>query len=124
MLLDKQVRNHLVKVFNIPRTGITEIRDQEIIRDGYSDEDLKAITLEKMNEYIGSTEVFPRAWELTCSKARYELNPPIDLTAISINTQTNDNTKEESKQDERPNSEGNGDEGVGEKAKRGRPKNI
>ena len=41
-------------------------------------EDLKKITLEKMNEYIGSEETsFLRAWEVTLSKVNFELNPPV-----------------------------------------------
>lgn len=76
MLLDKDIRAHLVSVFGINKTGITEIRDQDIIADGYTNEDLKAITLEKMTAYIGSEETFPRAWEITCAKAKYDLNPP------------------------------------------------
>ena len=80
MQLDSKVRSELVLEFGIKRTGITEIRDQTIISDGYSIEDLKAITLEKMNEYIGSTEEsFPRAWEITCSKAKSVVYPPITM---------------------------------------------
>lgn len=77
MLLDKQIRNHLVKVFEIPRTGITEIINQDVVRDGFSFDDLKAITLEKMTAYIGSEETFPRGWEITCSKAKGEVYPPM-----------------------------------------------
>lgn len=83
MQLDKDIREHLVKIFSLERTGITEILDQQIIKDGYSVEDLKGITLEKMIAYIGSEETFPRAWELTCSKAKYELHPPINITPMA-----------------------------------------
>lgn len=135
MLLDKSIKNHLVKVFDIKRTGITEIRDQVLVLDGYSNDDLKAITLEKMNEYIGSQETFPRAWELTCAKAKYEINPPIDLSALQakpiesevINEnkiETNDNKTKEGQQDEGRINEGNGDESGSGKAKAGRQKNI
>jgi patatin-like phospholipase/acyl hydrolase len=75
--LSKEVRLHLMKVFGIIRTGITEIRDQEVISDGFTADDLKAITLEKMCEYIGSQETFLRAWEVTLAKIHAELNPPI-----------------------------------------------
>lgn len=79
MQLEKPIKDHLVKVFDIKRTGISEIRDQTLISDGYSVLDLQVITLERMTEYIGSNETFPRAWELTCAKAKYELNPPMNL---------------------------------------------
>ena len=71
----KAVRVHLAKVFNIPHSGVTEIRDQEVVSDGYTMGDLKSISLEKMNEYIGSVETFGRAWEITLSKVNFELNP-------------------------------------------------
>ncbi len=76
MLLPKDVRDLLVLRFDIPKTGISEIRDQDLISDGRTVEDLKAITLEKMCIYIGSEETYARAWELTCAKAKYELSPP------------------------------------------------
>lgn len=109
MHLDRKIRMRLIEVFDIKKTGITEIRDQEIISDGYSVEDLKAITLEKMTEYIGSEETFPRAWEITCSKAKGEVYPPMNLPIevipmadepvdvpediIEVKTQKNANTK-------------------------------
>lgn len=75
--LPKQVRAKLVEVFGIERTGITEVRDQTVISDGFTNTDLQGITLDKMNQYIGSVETFPRAWELTLMKVNYELNPPM-----------------------------------------------
>lgn len=79
MLLSHDERDRLAEVFNIERTGVSEIRDSQVVRDGRSDENLEAITLEKMNAYIGSEETFARAWELTCAKVRSELNPPIGI---------------------------------------------
>ncbi len=75
--LPKETRLHLVKVFGLERTGVTEIRDQEVVSDGFTVDDLKRITLEKMCEYIGSEETFGRAWEITLAKVHSELNPPI-----------------------------------------------
>lgn len=89
MQLEKKVREHLIGVFGLMRTGITEIVDDRVITDGYSNEDLKVITLAKMNEYIGSEETdLLHAWAVTCSKAKYELNPPpIDIsTPVSVET--------------------------------------
>lgn len=75
----KDIREHLMKVFGISRSGISEIRDQTLISDGVTNEDLRMITSEKMAEYVGSVEAFSRLWELTIAKARYELNPPIEI---------------------------------------------
>lgn len=108
MALPKDIKDHLVTVFNIPRTGVSEIRDQQLVSDGYSIEDLQVITLPKMIEYIGSEETFPRAWELSCAKAKYELNPPMSLNTVKTevieeeklptpNTSKNGNSKKEGK---------------------------
>lgn len=78
MLLDTPFKQKLVEVFSIVRTGASEIRDNHVVSDGYTQADLKAITLEKMNAYIGSEETsFLRAWEITLSKVNFELNPPV-----------------------------------------------
>lgn len=81
--LPKEQREHLTKVFEVPMSGIKEIRDATVISDGHTNEDLKEITLEKLNAYIGSEETFPRAWEITISKAKYELNPPILIGSLA-----------------------------------------
>jgi len=75
--LPKETKEVLIKAFDIPRTGITEIVDQRVVNDGYSEADLSAISLEKMIAYIGSTETFHRAWELTLAKVHSELHPPL-----------------------------------------------
>ncbi len=80
MQLEKEIRIHLAEVFQLQRTGPTEVRDNVAISDGFSVEDLKGITVEKMNAYIGSEETLARGWELSCSKARYELHPPMEMS--------------------------------------------
>jgi len=74
---NKELRDHLAKVFNVPQSKATEIRDQDILSDGRSYDDLMVITKEKMCEYIGSEETFGRAWEITCAKGWSELHPPV-----------------------------------------------
>lgn len=77
--LDKETRLLLAEDLKLTRTGVTEIRDQVVVSDGFTNDDLKQITLEKMCEYIGSTETFARAWELTIAKAKSVLNPPMGI---------------------------------------------
>lgn len=77
LLLPQEVKNHLIKTFDIKRTGISEVRDNTVISDGYTQTDLKAITHAAMKEYIGSDETFLRSWELTLAKVKFELNPPV-----------------------------------------------
>lgn len=76
MLVPKEERDLLAEVFNLTRTGTTEIIDQTVVTDGYRDTDLLGITLQKMCEFVGSEESFMRAWELTQMKAHSILNPP------------------------------------------------
>lgn len=73
----KELREHLAKVFSVEQSKATEVRDQDIVSDGRSYDDLAVITLAKMEEYIGSKETFARAWEITCSKGWSELHPPM-----------------------------------------------
>ena len=79
MLLPREQRVHLTKVFHIDKTGITEIKDDQVVSDGHTHKDLEAITEDKMAEYVGSNESFPRLWELTVAKSKFELNPPMGL---------------------------------------------
>lgn len=96
MLLSHEERNHLAEVFDVKKTGVSEVRDNQLISDGYRFEDLAVITREKMAEYVGSEDTFPRLWELTCAKAQFELNPPVGQIGkaspeevIETNTSTN-----------------------------------
>lgn len=77
MHISKELRDYLAAMWKIPQSGITEIRDQDVLSDGHTYDDLKIITLDLMSEYIGSRETFARAWEITCAKAYSELHPPI-----------------------------------------------
>lgn len=77
--LPKETKAHLVKIFNIPKTGITEVRDQTVVQDGHTNDDLKAVTCENMAAYVGSPADVPfhRLWEITLAKVHYELHPPV-----------------------------------------------
>lgn len=95
MALPLDERAHLANVFSVEKTGVTEVRDNVVISDGYRYEDLFAITAQKMIDYVGSTETFPRLWELTCAKARFELHPPVGVIRGSeeVIDNTNNNAK-------------------------------
>ena len=90
MLLDIPTKQKLVAVFGINKSGFSEVRDSIVVTDGYTQEDLKVIILEKMNEYIGSEEAtFLRAWEITLSKINFELNPPVaEIKGVNEKTGT------------------------------------
>lgn len=107
---DRDTRNYLAEIFEVPMTGLREIRDNEVIRDGRSNEDLKVITLEKMNEYTGiQDDNIMSAWNNVIVKAHNRFNivpmadepkeftvPVADIVATSTidnNEKTNDKTK-------------------------------
>jgi hypothetical protein len=50
------IRSELVKIFSIPRTGRAVVvsygHSSDVQADGYTDKDLSAVTLEKINEYL------------------------------------------------------------------------
>jgi hypothetical protein len=84
IILPREERDVLIQEFSLVRTGVTEVRDSTVVSDGYSYDDLAAITAEKMAEFVAPNEVeeamkdsFPRLWELTVAKARSIVNPPI-----------------------------------------------
>jgi hypothetical protein len=92
MHVSKEVRDYLAAMWKIPRSGITEIRDQDVISDGHTYEDLASITHEMMNKFVGSEESFARAWELTVMKAYSELHPPVGTIGGDVEKQLYDDT--------------------------------
>lgn len=84
MILSKEVRNKLAEIFKINRTAITEVRDDTVICDGYSNTDLSVITLEKMQEYTGEVGSFGAIWELTLKKIELELHPELKIEEPTV----------------------------------------
>lgn len=76
MLVPYEERMVLVEHFDITKSGVTEIRNEEVLTDGYTNDDLAAITAERMAAFVGSEEPFMRLWELTVAKAHSIVNPP------------------------------------------------
>lgn len=79
MLVPAAERLVLARDLAVPKSGVTEIRDQEVITDGHTNEDLANITAEHMAAYVGSEDTFARLWELSVAKARSEVHPPEPL---------------------------------------------
>lgn len=73
--LPSEVRLKLAEIFNIEKTGITEIRDQTLIADGTTNTDLAAITTEKMEIYTGIKGTFSDLWHKTLEKVEETLHP-------------------------------------------------
>ena len=102
--LPKDVRDHLVKKLGIVRTGITEVRDQTVLSDGHTNDDLAVITKENLAEYVGSTGEFTHLWKVAVSKANFELHPPMQIkvpqsqSVASINSNPTTHAKIENKE--------------------------
>lgn len=79
MIVPRETREHLVPIFHIGKSGITEVHNQDVVTDGRTSDDLRAITSEVMAEYVGSEASFFRLWELSLAKARAHLNPPVGM---------------------------------------------
>jgi hypothetical protein len=79
MSLDKDVKETLVKEFKIFKTGVTEVVDSQVVTDGFRTEDLMAINVVSMMEFVLQDTPLPfsRMWELTIAKVKFILNPPI-----------------------------------------------
>ena len=88
-----EIRTYLSQMWKIPYSGVTEIRDQTVLSDGHSYDDLKRVDLETMNTYIKSEETFGRAWELTCARAYSDLHPPEKMIQKPLEDNTNNHDK-------------------------------
>lgn len=86
MLVSPAERLVIAASFTLPRSGITEIRDQDVVTDGYTIDDLQHLTAERMAEWVGEpadTELsFSRLWELTVAKAHSIVMPPEALMVV------------------------------------------
>lgn len=99
MMLSREVRQQLITDFDLSRNGVTEVIDDRVITDGYNNDDLKVITLERMAEYVGSTGTFMDLWQITCSKANGIINPPIPvvIATAQVSISADKTTKNDSK---------------------------
>lgn len=53
---DVELRQKFAAIFNIPKSSSVHVVDNKVESDGYSVQDLTAITVEKMQEFSGSSE--------------------------------------------------------------------
>lgn len=51
-----EIRQKLIQLFNVPRTGGSLVQDGRLVTDGHTYVDLKAITVNKMQMFLNSTE--------------------------------------------------------------------
>lgn len=52
--LDNAVRNKLIEIFNIPKSGGVVMQDNVCLSDGHTAEDLAVVTVELMRKHLGT----------------------------------------------------------------------
>ncbi len=88
LALPMPVRQRLAEVFSIPRSTGTLVEGNTVKSDGHTYTDLQAITVGKMQEYLGSgyssDTTFEEYLNLTITKAEDEVKP----TEAAVKTPT------------------------------------
>lgn len=81
--LSNEVRSRFRSVFNIPRSRSTEVNDGVIISDGTTYDDLKNLTVEKMQKYLNDELIdFHKLFDKTLAKITDELiNPKVIISS-------------------------------------------
>jgi hypothetical protein len=51
-----QIKQRLIEIFNIPKSSGSLVENNKVISDGHTHNDLLSISVEKMQEYLNSTE--------------------------------------------------------------------
>jgi hypothetical protein len=53
MEIPHHIRQLIIKQFSLQRSAYTDVRDMKVFSDGYTNDDLKALSLERLKEYTG-----------------------------------------------------------------------
>jgi len=72
--LPNEVRRRIRVVFDIPKTGFTEVSDGVILSDGVTQSDFKSLTIEKMQKYLSDESVdFHKLFDKVVAKINDEI---------------------------------------------------
>lgn len=84
MSLKPEVKKILIEAFEIKRGGVTEVRDDVVLSDGYRVQDLQVITVDAMRAWVGEEAkvTFAQAWDLVMKKIEFILNPPVEVPVV------------------------------------------
>ena len=75
--LTNEVRCKIRSLFSIPRSSSTVVNDGVLETDGTTNEDLKHLTIEKMQVYLGDTQTdFHKLFDKVIAKVNDELSAP------------------------------------------------
>ena len=53
MEIPHHIRQLIIEQFGLQRSAYTDVRDMKVFSDGYTNDDLKALSLERLKEYTG-----------------------------------------------------------------------
>ena len=91
--LPNEVRYRIRALFNIPRSSNTIVSDGRIESDGTTNEDMKSLTIEKMQKYVESTSSdFHKLFDEVLAKVNDELYPKapeVIIAGQNVNPQAN-----------------------------------
>lgn len=74
--LPTEVRHRIRGIFHIPKSSNTHVDDGVILTDGVTNEDLKTLTISKMQIYLSDeSSDFHKLFDKVVSKVNDELNP-------------------------------------------------
>ena len=75
--LPNDVRRKIHSLFSIPWSSATEVNDGQIVSDGTTHEDLKILTIEKMQKYLNEASTdFHKLFDMLVAKVNDEIKNP------------------------------------------------
>ena len=81
--LPNEVRHRIRKIFSIPQSSNVIVSDGRIESDGTTNEDLRKLTILKMQEYlVDDSSDFHKLFDKTVAKVNEELYPKIASTEV------------------------------------------
>jgi hypothetical protein len=88
--LSNEQRNRIRVLFKIPRSKNTEVNDGHIVTDGTTPEDFKALTIEKMQIYLGEKEStdFHKLFDRVIARVQDEIEGKSIIPSVIIPTPT------------------------------------
>lgn len=97
--LPNEVRHRIRARFNISRSSNTVVNDNKIESDGTTYEDLKNLTVEKMQQYLSSIETdYHKLFDATVVKITNEMNGVVEqLPEVKETPHVKKNDKKTSK---------------------------
>lgn len=92
--LDFQTRLNIATQFDIPKRGGTIVEGHRVVTDGFREEDLALLTVEKMQAFLGSTSTdFYALFEQTANKLNASYVEPTQGIEEEVTTEAGQASK-------------------------------